>query len=80
MQCRKLEQRLYFVFDAGQEHGMVVHCMNREHKTNKGLENKVLKQKEDNLVQLEKKRVYFSQNNQNLLEVHDHDTSSCFRK
>lgn len=60
-------------FDAGQEHGMVIHCMNREHKTNKGVENKVLKTKEDDLIQLEKKRVYFSQNDQNLLEVYDHD-------
>ena len=28
------------------------------------------------MVQLEKKRVYFSQNDQNLLEVHDHDAST----
>ena len=47
--------------------------MNREHKTNKGVENKVLKTKEDDLIQLEKNRVYFSQNDQNLLEVYDHD-------
>lgn len=66
---------LYF-FDAKQEYGIVVHCINREHKTSKGMENKVLETKEDNLVQLEKKRVYFSQNGQNLLEVHDHYISA----